>query len=114
MATSAAVRLQSLNFQVHSSAENANQHNTGLPPLLVLLPLLVVAWQVEPKTEECLFQDVPVNSRVKTNVLVTRGGKLDVKYRVTGPDKVVLYERMIFSNINDQTGQVTSKIMKKV
>ena len=38
--------------------------------------------QVEPKSEDCLYQDIDVSSRVKTNVLVTRGGKLDIKYKV--------------------------------
>lgn len=41
--------------------------------------------QVEPKSEDCLYQDIEVSSKVKTNVLVTRGGKLDIKYRVCHP-----------------------------
>lgn len=34
--------------------------------------------------------------------------------QVTGPDNIVLHEKMVFSNVNDETGQVTHNIMKKV
>ena len=84
-----------------------------LPTALAAPRLESLNFQVEPKSEDCLYQDIEVSSKVKTNVLVTRGGKLDIKYRVTGPDNIVLHEKMVFSNVNDETGQVTHNIMKK-
>jgi len=38
--------------------------------------------QVEPKSEDCLFQVVEAGAKVKTSVLISRGGKLDIKYKV--------------------------------
>lgn len=37
-----------------------------------------------------------------------------ISAQVTGPDRVVLHEKMVFSNVDDATGQVTATIMKKV
>lgn len=70
-------------------------------------------FQVEPKSEDCLYEDIAVNAKVNTNVLVTRGGKLDIKYRVSGPDGIAIHEKMVFSNVNDDTGQVMGHIVKK-
>ena len=39
-------------------------------------------FQVEPKTEDCIHEDLKAGSHVDAQVLVTRGGKLDVRFRV--------------------------------
>ncbi len=42
-------------------------------------------FQVEPKTEDCIHEDIKAGSTVDAQVLVTRGGKLDVRFRVSTP-----------------------------
>jgi len=42
-------------------------------------------FQVEPKTEDCIHEDLKAGSTVEAQVLVTRGGKLDVRFRVSKP-----------------------------
>ncbi|CAE7834306.1 empB, partial [Symbiodinium sp. KB8] len=70
-------------------------------------------FQVEPKTEDCVHEDLKAGSEVDAQLLVTRGGKLDVRFRIENPYKAVLYEQLLFSNIDDRTGQVLSTIVKK-
>jgi len=48
------------------------------------------------------------------SVLVYRGGKLDIKLRVEGPDRVAKYEQLVFSNIDDGTGAMLNTIVRKV
>lgn len=45
-------------------------------------------FQVEPKTEDCIHEDLKAGSTVDAQVLVTRGGKLDVRFRVRLPSTV--------------------------
>lgn len=45
--------------------------------------------------------------------MVYRGGKLDVKFRVESPSREVMYDRLIFSNIDDSSGAMLSTIVKK-
>ncbi len=40
-------------------------------------------FQVEPKTEDCIHEELKAGSSVDAQVLVTRGGKLDVRFRVS-------------------------------
>jgi hypothetical protein len=40
-------------------------------------------FQVEPKTEDCVHEDLKAGSSVDAQILVTRGGKLDVRFRVS-------------------------------
>ena len=42
-------------------------------------------FQVEPKTEDCVHEDLKAGSEVDAQLLVTRGGKLDVRFRVRHP-----------------------------
>lgn len=40
-------------------------------------------------------------------------GRLNVA-QVEGPDKATLFDQLIFSNVNDKTGQISNTISKKV
>jgi hypothetical protein len=92
-----------------------------LPPLLLALlatrpasaGYVSLSFQVEPQREDCFMQDVPAGAEVDAQVVVYRGGKLDVKLRVENPAKVVTFERLLFSNIDDRTGALLSTIVRK-
>ncbi len=47
---------------------------------------LLIFVQIEPKTEECFFEDIQAGEDVEALALVYRGGKLDIKLRVSSPD----------------------------
>jgi len=53
--------------------------------------------QVEPKMEECFHEDIPANSDVELTFTVIRGGLLDIRTKIEGPDGVI-YEDLIFFN----------------
>ena len=104
----------------------AAPRRAALPPALLLLALLAalglrparagfvsLSFQVEPQREDCFSQDVPAGAEVDVQVVVFRGGKLDVKLRVENPAKVVTYEKLLFSNIDDRTGAMLSTIVRK-
>ena len=40
-------------------------------------------FQVEPKTEDCVYEDLKAGNEIDAQLLVTRGGKLDVRFRVS-------------------------------
>ena len=72
-----------------------------------------LSFQLEPQREECMYQDVPEGAEVEAMLVVFRGGKLDVKLRVESPAKTVLYEKLLFSNIDDRSGAMLSTIVRK-
>lgn len=72
-----------------------------------------LSFQVEPQREDCVYQDVPAGAELEATAVVFRGGKLDVKLRVENPNKVVMYEKLLFSNIDDRTGELLSTIVRK-
>lgn len=59
------------------------------------------------------MEDALAGDILNANVLVYQGGKLDVKLRVIGPDAAVLFDRMLFSNVDDATGRLLPSIVKK-
>lgn len=69
--------------------------------------------QIEPQQEQCFHEDVQAGSIVDANALIFRGGKLDIKFRIEGPDRTIIYEQLIFSNLDDRTGQMLDTIVKK-
>jgi hypothetical protein len=70
--------------------------------------------QVEPQSEVCFYEDVPANTRVEALIMVYRGGKLDVGLRIEAVGSSgVLYDKMIFSNVDDRTGSLLPTIVKK-
>ena len=72
-----------------------------------------LSFQVEPQREDCFSQDVPAGAEMDVQAVVFRGGKLDIKLRVENPAKVVTYEKLLFSNIDDRTGAMLSTIVRK-
>ena len=72
-----------------------------------------LSFQVEPQREDCVFVDVPAGAELEAQAVVFRGGKLDIKLRVENPSKVVTYEKLLFSNIDDRSGAMLSTIVRK-
>lgn len=72
-----------------------------------------LAFQVEPRLEECMYQEIKQGQSVRAEILVTRGGKLDVRMKIDAPGKGRLYEQLVFSNIDDSTGNVVDSLIKK-
>ncbi len=72
-----------------------------------------LAFQVEPRLEECMYQEIRQGQSVRAEILVTRGGKLDVRMKIDAPGKGRLYEKLVFSNIDDTTGNVVDSLIKK-
>lgn len=75
--------------------------------------ILSLAFQVEPRLEECMYQEIRQGQSVRAEILVTRGGKLDVRMKIDAPGKGRLYEQLVFSNIDDSTGNVVDSLIKK-
>lgn len=83
-----------------------------------------ISLQVEPQSEFCFYEVLPSGVSAEALVMVYRGGKLDVGLRIEGPLTVssspatpgtgpVLFERLLFSNLDDRTGQPLPTIVKK-
>ena len=53
----------------------------------------------------CFYQELTAGERVDAQLLVFRGGLLDLKLRIEGPTKKVLFDKLIFSN-KDSDGNV--------
>jgi hypothetical protein len=91
--------------------------------------------QVDPQSEVCFFESLAAGDSAEATVLVYRGGKLDIGLRIEGPLPAdapavsgalklvssrsaapagpVLYERLLFSNLDDRSGQPLPTIVKK-
>lgn len=110
--------------------------------------------QVEPQREDCFYEDVAAGDEMDVKALVYRGGRLDVRLRVShkqsrgqpaalvspvsrrpttvpsltpssslsscspslqieSPERSVLYDHLLFSNIDDATGELLPTIVKK-
>lgn len=59
-----------------------------------------------------MYEQVPEGAEVEAKVMVFRGGKLDIRMRVEGPDGKVHYNALLFSNL-DNTGAMLATIVKK-
>lgn len=59
-----------------------------------------------------MYEQVPEGAEVEAKVMVYRGGKLDIRLRVEGPDARVQYNALLFSNLDPQ-GNLLSTIVKK-
>jgi hypothetical protein len=71
-----------------------------------------ISLQVDPRKEECLHLDVPLGAAVEALVMVYRGGKLDVNFRVSAPSGAEVYNQLLFSNL-DAAGKELPTIVKK-
>jgi len=72
-----------------------------------------VSFQVDPKQESCLVQDIAVSSEVEALVMVYRGGKLDIEMRINSPSGKEIYAKLLFSNLDDKSGRMLPTIVKK-
>jgi len=72
-----------------------------------------LAFQVEPRVEECLYHEIKQGQKVRAEILVVRGGKLDVRMKIDAPGKGRLYEKLVYSNIEDTSGSVVDTLLKK-
>ena len=50
---------------------------------------------------------------VDVSVLVYRGGELNVRLRVEKPNRAVIFDRVVFSAVDDATGQLLPTIVRK-
>ena len=68
---------------------------------------------VQPQRQECFLHDGQAGEKLAASVLVFRGGKLDVRLRVEGPDSRVVYDQLLLSNVDDKTGRLLPTVVKK-
>ena len=61
-----------------------------------------LTFQIEPRSEQCLYDDVDVNTLYALEFEVTRGGLLDIRLRVSDPNGLVIIERMAYFNRADE------------
>jgi len=60
---------------------------------------------MEPKEEKCFYYDFLQNSQVQVSLSVTRGGLLDIRYKIFDPSNALINEQMHFEgkDINDKS-----------
>lgn len=54
--------------------------------------------QVEPRTEECFYEDLKSGDKLTVNFEVIRGGLLDIEFKLKDPMGNVAYQRLAFFN----------------
>lgn len=64
---------------------------------------------MEPLSKDCLEKEVTAGVRVTAELLVIRGGLLDINFQVVSPSGATLFERLIFSN-KDESGNELAKV----
>mmetsp|Transcript_15013 Transcript_15013/g.52215 ORF Transcript_15013/g.52215 Transcript_15013/m.52215 type:complete len:234 (-) Transcript_15013:356-1057(-) len=65
------------------------------------------------QTRECLYKEIEAGFRVKAMATVVHGGKLDIGLVVTSPSRATLYDRVLFSNVDDGTGNLMMGVVPK-
>lgn len=65
------------------------------------------------QTRECLYREVEADYRISAMATVYHGGKLDVGFSVTTPGGRTVYDRVIFSNIDDASGRTMNGVLPK-
>lgn len=55
-------------------------------------------FQVEPRTEECFYEDLKAGDKFLINFEVIRGGLLDIEYKMKDPHSNIIYQRLAFFN----------------
>lgn len=60
-----------------------------------------LTFQVEPQTEECLYEHIEDGKLFKMRFEVTRGGLFDIQFRVYNPRNRVIYEKMAYFSRKD-------------
>jgi hypothetical protein len=54
--------------------------------------------QVEPRTEECFYEDLKVGNKLTINFEVIRGGLLDIEFKLKDPMGNIAFQRLAFFN----------------
>jgi hypothetical protein len=57
-----------------------------------------ICFQVEPRTEECFFEDLRSGDKFLINFEVIRGGLLDIEFKMKDPHNNIVYQRLAFFN----------------
>lgn len=71
-----------------------------------------VSFQVEPREEECFYNDLPAGETVSVYLFVLRGGLLDIMLDIRAPDDSKIFSNMIFSN-RDDSGRIVDDLIAK-
>jgi len=71
--------------------------------VLIFIPLvwcggIKLTFQVEPKTEECVYEKMAATEEFNMQFEVVRGGLLDIKLRINDPNDQIVNEKMAFFN----------------
>ena len=61
-----------------------------------------LSFQVEPRNEQCLYEELSINTPFVMEFEVTRGGLLDIRLRITDPNGLIVLERMAYFNRADE------------
>jgi emp24/gp25L/p24 family/GOLD len=69
--------------------------------------------QVEPRTSDCLFATVQSGEEVNAGVIVSRGGKLDIRFSISSPTAQTVFERIITYGPAEQSGGESASQRRK-
>ena len=95
------------------AARVGGQGAAAAPAAVEAANFYTISLQVDPRKEECVYEDVPAGASVEALIMIYRGGKLDLDFIVTSPSAREIYKKLIFSNINDANGRELPTIVKK-
>eukprot|EP01138_Halocafeteria_seosinensis_P007461 gb/GECG01007626.1/.p1 GENE.gb/GECG01007626.1/~~gb/GECG01007626.1/.p1 ORF type:complete len:257 (+),score=20.96 gb/GECG01007626.1/:1-771(+) len=76
-------------------------------------PMTRLRFQIEASSADCFFEDIPPKSKVSSRLVILRGSPSDVWYRISNPDNDLIFDRVIQSDINDETGEKLDTVIKK-
>jgi len=62
-----------------------------------------LTFQIEPREEQCFYEDIPLNKLFKIQFEVIRGGLLDINFKAYDSYNQVIAERLAFFNRADDT-----------
>eukprot|EP00455_Lapot_gusevi_P006734 TRINITY_DN1288_c0_g1_i1.p1 TRINITY_DN1288_c0_g1~~TRINITY_DN1288_c0_g1_i1.p1 ORF type:complete len:204 (+),score=75.82 TRINITY_DN1288_c0_g1_i1:150-761(+) len=57
--------------------------------------------QIEPRTEECFFEELSAGQTFELDFEVIRGGLLDIEFKLKSPDQQIVFQRLAFFNHKD-------------
>jgi len=95
-----AMYASALTMQVHTMTCTAEFSG----PILLASALTVTCTdaaalrQIEPREEQCFYEDLKKDQQFRLEFEVVRGGLLDCKIRISDPNKVAVVERMAYFN----------------
>lgn len=72
-----------------------------------------LTFQVEPKSQQCIFAKFNAGDSVECKVMVVRGGKQDIRLRVENPYAATMFEQLLVSNVDSTTGEMLTSPIEK-